>query len=189
MQADEPMTANEQPLRPRPAGHAPSRHRALEPDGAVSLRARGAARRGRARARRQLCRQYRAPHRALAARQIHRRRARHQGHGRGGATSTSRSRRRGSTACTSACSPICRAASCSSRTSTPAPTRNTGCRCGWSPTAPGTACSRATCSSGRRPAELADFEPAFTILHAPDFRAIPELDGIRSETFIFVNFA
>src|SRR4029079_6850046 len=27
-------------------------------------------------------------------------------------------------------------------------------------------------------AELADFEPAFTILHAPEFRAIPELDGI-----------
>ena len=39
------------------------------------------------------------------------------------------------------------------------------------------------------PAELPDFEPAFTILHAPDFRAIPELDGIRSETFILVNFA
>ena len=37
--------------------------------------------------------------------------------------------------------------------------------------------------------ELADFRPAFTILHAPDFKAIPELDGIRSETFILVNFA
>ena len=37
--------------------------------------------------------------------------------------------------------------------------------------------------------ELPDFKPAFTILHAPDFRAIPELDGIRSETFVFVNFA
>ena len=39
------------------------------------------------------------------------------------------------------------------------------------------------------PDELAGFEPAFTILHAPDFRAIPEFDGINSETFIFVNFA
>ena len=39
------------------------------------------------------------------------------------------------------------------------------------------------------PAELPDFEPAFTILHAPAFRAIPELDGIRSETFILANFA
>ena len=39
-----------------------------------------------------------------------------------------------------------------------------------------------------RPAELEDFQPAFTILHAPDFRAIPQLDGIRSETFILVNF-
>jgi phosphoenolpyruvate carboxykinase (ATP) len=38
-------------------------------------------------------------------------------------------------------------------------------------------------------AELADFRPAFTILHAPHFKSIPELDGIRSETFIFVNFA
>jgi phosphoenolpyruvate carboxykinase (ATP) len=38
-------------------------------------------------------------------------------------------------------------------------------------------------------AELHEFRPAFTILHAPEFRSIPELDGIRSETFIFVNFA
>ncbi len=36
--------------------------------------------------------------------------------------------------------------------------------------------------------ELAAFEPAFTILHAPKFLAIPELDRINSETFIFVNF-
>jgi phosphoenolpyruvate carboxykinase (ATP) len=37
--------------------------------------------------------------------------------------------------------------------------------------------------------ELEGFRPAFTILHAPEFLAIPELDGIRSETFILVNFA
>jgi phosphoenolpyruvate carboxykinase (ATP) len=37
--------------------------------------------------------------------------------------------------------------------------------------------------------ELEGFEPAFTILHAPKFLAIPELDRINSETFIFVNFA
>ena len=37
--------------------------------------------------------------------------------------------------------------------------------------------------------ELAGFEPAFTILHAPYFLAIPEVDQINSETFIFVNFA
>ena len=37
--------------------------------------------------------------------------------------------------------------------------------------------------------ELSGFEPAFTILHAPKFLAIPEIDGISSETFIFVNFA
>jgi phosphoenolpyruvate carboxykinase (ATP) len=38
-------------------------------------------------------------------------------------------------------------------------------------------------------AELEGFEPAFTILHAPKFLAIPEVDSIRSEVFIFVNFA
>jgi phosphoenolpyruvate carboxykinase (ATP) len=37
--------------------------------------------------------------------------------------------------------------------------------------------------------ELAGFEPAFTILHAPGFFAVPEFDRIHSETFIFVNFA
>jgi phosphoenolpyruvate carboxykinase (ATP) len=38
------------------------------------------------------------------------------------------------------------------------------------------------------PSELVDFQPAFTILHAPDFRAVPELDGVRSETIVLVNF-
>src|SRR5205809_549177 len=33
--------------------------------------------------------------------------------------------------------------------------------------------------------ELEGFEPAFTILHAPRFLAIPELDKINSEVFIF----
>ena len=37
--------------------------------------------------------------------------------------------------------------------------------------------------------ELEAFEPAFTILHAPNFMAIPAQDKIRSEVFIFVNFA
>src|SRR6516225_1994173 len=37
--------------------------------------------------------------------------------------------------------------------------------------------------------ELEAFEPAFTILHAPKFLAIPELDRINSDVFIFVNFA
>jgi phosphoenolpyruvate carboxykinase (ATP) len=39
-----------------------------------------------------------------------------------------------------------------------------------------------------RAAELEDFEPAFTILHAPDFKAIPQQDGTRSETVVLVNF-
>src|SRR5207302_8523848 len=37
--------------------------------------------------------------------------------------------------------------------------------------------------------ELPGFEPAFTILHAPKFLAIPEQDKINSEVFILVNFA
>ena len=37
--------------------------------------------------------------------------------------------------------------------------------------------------------EYANFEPQFTILHAPHFNAIPERDGINSEVFIFVSFA
>lgn len=33
-----------------------------------------------------------------------------------------------------------------------------------------------------------EFEPGFTVLQVPDFRAVPERDGTRSETFILVNF-
>jgi phosphoenolpyruvate carboxykinase (ATP) len=40
-----------------------------------------------------------------------------------------------------------------------------------------------------RPDEHKDFTPDFTILHAPKFFAVPELDGTRSDTFVFVNFA
>ena len=48
---------------------------------------------------------------------------------------------------------------------------------------------RATCSSARRSMSWPSFEPAFTILHAPEFSRLPRLDGINSDTFIFVNFA
>ena len=37
--------------------------------------------------------------------------------------------------------------------------------------------------------ELEGFEPAFTILHAPKFLAIPDLDKINSDVFILVDFA
>jgi phosphoenolpyruvate carboxykinase (ATP) len=37
--------------------------------------------------------------------------------------------------------------------------------------------------------ELADFEPDFTILQAPGFEAVPEIDGSRSETVIALSFA
>lgn len=38
------------------------------------------------------------------------------------------------------------------------------------------------------PDELQAYEPALTILHAPHFHAIPELDGTRSEAFIILDF-
>jgi phosphoenolpyruvate carboxykinase (ATP) len=37
--------------------------------------------------------------------------------------------------------------------------------------------------------ELADFEPGFTILHAPELQADPARHGTRSGTFIVLNFA
>ncbi len=40
-----------------------------------------------------------------------------------------------------------------------------------------------------QPDELANFEPGFTILHAPSCKAVPEVDGTASEVFIVVNFA
>lgn len=36
--------------------------------------------------------------------------------------------------------------------------------------------------------EMATHEPAFTVIQAPNFRAIPELDGTKSEVFIAVHF-
>jgi phosphoenolpyruvate carboxykinase (ATP) len=38
-------------------------------------------------------------------------------------------------------------------------------------------------------AERADFEPGFTILHAPEFEADPARHGTRSSTFVVLNFA
>ncbi len=37
--------------------------------------------------------------------------------------------------------------------------------------------------------ELKEHAPEFTIISAPDFHALPELDGTNSEAFILVNFA
>ena len=38
------------------------------------------------------------------------------------------------------------------------------------------------------PAELAQFRPGFTVLHAPDFQADPARHGTRTGTFIVLNF-
>jgi len=38
------------------------------------------------------------------------------------------------------------------------------------------------------PAELAQFRPGFTVLHAPDFQAVPDRHGTRTGTFIVINF-
>ena len=40
-----------------------------------------------------------------------------------------------------------------------------------------------------RPDQLADFEPGFTVLHAPEMQADPTRHGTSSGTFIVVNFA
>ena len=40
----------------------------------------------------------------------------------------------------------------------------------------------------RNPADLPHHTPEFTILHAPGFRASPEIDGTRSDVFIIINF-
>ncbi|MGQ0675076.1 MAG: phosphoenolpyruvate carboxykinase (ATP), partial [Rhodospirillales bacterium] len=40
-----------------------------------------------------------------------------------------------------------------------------------------------------KPAELADFEPEFTILQAPNFQCVPAIDGTNSEVVIAVSFA
>jgi phosphoenolpyruvate carboxykinase (ATP) len=40
-----------------------------------------------------------------------------------------------------------------------------------------------------RPDDLAGHQPGFTILQAPDFRAIPEIDGTNSDVFIIINFS
>ena len=39
-----------------------------------------------------------------------------------------------------------------------------------------------------QPEELSAHVPAFTVLHAPDFHAIPEIDGTHSDAFIVVHF-
>jgi phosphoenolpyruvate carboxykinase (ATP) len=39
------------------------------------------------------------------------------------------------------------------------------------------------------PSDLADFTPDFTILHAPELKADPKVDGTRTETVIAINFA
>src|SRR5207302_4910719 len=38
-------------------------------------------------------------------------------------------------------------------------------------------------------ASLADHVPQFTVINAPNFHAIPELDGTRSEVFVVIHFA
>jgi phosphoenolpyruvate carboxykinase (ATP) len=40
----------------------------------------------------------------------------------------------------------------------------------------------------RTPQELAEHVPQFTILHAPGFRARPDLDGLNSDIFVILNF-
>ncbi len=38
------------------------------------------------------------------------------------------------------------------------------------------------------PGERSEHEPAFTVIHAPRFQAIPEIDGTTNESFVLLNF-
>ena len=38
------------------------------------------------------------------------------------------------------------------------------------------------------PAKQAAFQPEFTVIHTPEFKAIPALDGTRSEVFVVIHF-
>lgn len=40
-----------------------------------------------------------------------------------------------------------------------------------------------------KPEELEHFRPDFTVIHAPNFHAMPQYDGTNSEAFILLNFA
>jgi phosphoenolpyruvate carboxykinase (ATP) len=40
-----------------------------------------------------------------------------------------------------------------------------------------------------KPDDLTEFAPEFTVIHAPGFHAIPELDSTRSEVFVVIHFA
>ncbi|MBI3871577.1 MAG: phosphoenolpyruvate carboxykinase (ATP) [candidate division Zixibacteria bacterium] len=42
---------------------------------------------------------------------------------------------------------------------------------------------------GPESADLAGFRPDYTLVHAPHFHALPEIDATNSETFIILNFA
>ncbi len=66
-------------------------------------------------------------------------------------------------------------------------TRPTSAGCASTPRRPGRASSRATCSAGRRAEDLVGFEPNFTIICVPSFKADPATEGTRTETAILVH--
>ena len=127
-------------------------------------------------------------HRPLAERQVHRQRAVERAAHRLGRSNRPMDAGALRRCCSATCSRRSRARSCSSRTAMPAPIPRTGCRSASSPSTPGTACSRATCSSSiRRPRPRRT--PQFTIIDAPSFKADPARHGTRSEVVIALNFA
>ncbi len=38
------------------------------------------------------------------------------------------------------------------------------------------------------PAKLESHDPSFTVIHVPDFKAVPEIDGTNSEVFVIVDY-
>jgi phosphoenolpyruvate carboxykinase (ATP) len=39
------------------------------------------------------------------------------------------------------------------------------------------------------PEEMVDFEPEYTLIHAPNFHALPDIDGTNSAAFVLLNFS
>ena len=93
-----------------------------------------------------------------------------------------------STAATPTSSRMRRARSCSRRTSTAAPIRNTASRRASITELAWHSLFIRTLLIRPERAELADFVPDFTILDLPTFKADPKRHGVRSDTMIAIDF-
>ncbi len=132
---------------------------------------------------------HRRPHRPLAERQVRRQGAVERSATSGGARSTSRSSRRTSTRCARHRRAPRRARNSSSRICTPAPTRTIACRCASSSELAWQNLFVRNLFIVPPAADLAGFQPQFTVMTAPSFKADPARHGTRSDVGIAVNLA